>query len=227
MASTFKPMSSSPTRAKRALATRRRMVKAAYDHFCRDGYLGTTISAVAKDAGVAVPTVYYTFGTKAALLGEALGAAIVGFERWREPPSGPIDIVELLPWHTWWAKFQAAPTSADALDIFISHGIDILQRVGPLVAAMHGAVGDPEAAQVVRISEERRVDSYREVIRVLARKPHGLRTRLSVAAATDIVLALFSAELYQALAVGRGWSHTRCTNFFHDVLITQLLDSER
>jgi AcrR family transcriptional regulator len=227
MASTLKPMSLSRTRAERTLATRQRMVKAAYDHFCRDGYLGTTISAVAKDAGVAVPTVYYTFGTKAALLDEALGAAIVGFDLWREPPSGPVDIAELLPWHTWWAKFQAAPTSADALDIFISHGVDILRRVGPLVAAMHGAVGDPEAAQVVRIGEERRVDSYREVIRFLARKPGGLRRRVSAATATDIVVALFSAELYQALAVGRGWSHRRCIAFFHDVLTTQLLDSRQ
>ena len=124
-------------------------------------------------------------------------------------------------------KFQAAPTSADALDIFVSRGIDILQRVGPLVAAMHGAVGDPEAAHVVRIGEDRRVDSYREVIHVLARKPGGLRKGLSVAVATDIVVAVFSAELYQALAVGRGWSHRRCTTFFHDVLTTQLLDNRQ
>ncbi|MDX6242096.1 MAG: hypothetical protein QOG10_7038, partial [Kribbellaceae bacterium] len=36
------------------------MVKAAYELFCRNGYLGTTISGVAHEAGVAVPTVYYT-----------------------------------------------------------------------------------------------------------------------------------------------------------------------
>lgn len=218
-------MSSSTTRAERALATRRRMVKAAYDLFSDNGYLGTTITAVAREAGVAVPTVYYTFGTKAALIGEALGAAIVGFAHWREPPPAPVGIVELLPWHAWWADFETAPTSTEALDIFISNGVDILRRVAPLVAAMHGAVGDPEAAEVVRIGEERRVDSYRQVSRVLAGKPGGLRDRLSVTTATDILVALFSAELYQALAVGRSWSHARCTAFFHEVLSTQLLDS--
>ena len=37
--------------------------------------------AAAGEAGVAVPTIYYTFGTKAALFGDALGAAaIVGFD---------------------------------------------------------------------------------------------------------------------------------------------------
>jgi AcrR family transcriptional regulator len=218
-------MSPSTTRAERTLATRQRMVKAAYEHFCRSGYLGTVISAVAQDAGVAVPTIYYTFGTKATLLDEALGAAIVGFDQWRKPPPNPINIVELLPWHSWWAAFETAPTSAEALAIFVEHGVDILQRVAPLVAAMHGAVGDPEATEVVRVSEERRVESYREAVRVIAAKPSGLRSGMSVSTATDIVVALFSAELYQALAVGRGWSHRRCIAFFREVLESQLLGS--
>ncbi len=215
---------SSPTRAERALATRRRMVRAAYDLFCERGYLGTTVSAVAKEAGVAVPTVYYTFGTKAALLGESLGAAIAGFDLWREPPPEPVDIVELLPWHDWWAGFEAAATSEQALDIFVTHGVDILQRVGPLIPAMHGASGDPEAAEVVRVAEDRRVDSYREVVRVVAGKPGGLRAGVSGVKATDVVVVLFSAELYQAIAVGRGWSHPRCVGFFREILTAQLLD---
>lgn len=199
------------------------MVRAAYGLFCSNGYPGTTISQVAEAAGVAVPTVYYTFGTKAALLGESLGAAIVGFDLWRPPPPEPIDIVEVLPWHPWWADFQAAPTSAAALELFISHGAGILQRVGPLIAAMHAASGEPQAAEVVRISEQRRVESYRQAIGVLGRKAGGLRRTLSVTDATDIVAVLFSAELYQALTVGRGWSHTRCVDFFHEILRAQLL----
>ena len=216
-------MTTAPTRADRALATRRRMVKAAYELFCENGYHGTTIRAVAGAAGVAVPTVYYTFGTKAALLGEALGAAIVGFDRWREPPGSPIDVAELLTWHAWWADFDAAPTSAEALDLFITHGVGILGRVGPLVVALHGAAGDPEAAEVVRTGEERRVDSYRTMVRAIARKSGGLRRGVTEAAATDIVVALFSAELYQALAVGRGWSRPRCTALFKEILAAQLL----
>lgn len=214
---------STSVRAERALATRRRMVKAAYDLFCRNGYLGTTMSAVAQEAGVAVPTMYYTFNTKAALFGEALGAAIIGFDLWRKPPAEPIDIVEVLPWNRWWSDFVTAPTSAAALDIFIDNGVQILRQVAPLIAAMHGATGEPEAAEVIRISEERRVDTYRTAIDSLARKPGGLRLGLSPAGATDIVVVLFSAELYQALAVGRGWPHARCIDFFREVLSAQLL----
>ena len=211
------------SRAEQTLATRRRMVRAAYDLFCANGYLGTTITAVAKEAGVAVPTVYYTFGTKAALLDESLGAAISGFDRWPVPPSGPVEITELLPWHRWWAEFEAAPTSAAALDIFITNGVGILQRVGPLITAMHGATGDADAAEVVRTAEGRRVDSYREVVRVVARKPGGLRRGVSAATGTDMVVVLFSAELYQSLSVGRGWSHPRCVKFFREILTAQLM----
>jgi AcrR family transcriptional regulator len=217
-------MATAPTRAERALATRRRMVLAAYELFCRNGYLGTTVSAVADAAGVAVPTMYYTFGTKAALLSEALGAAIVGFDRWREPPREPVDMAELLTWHDWWADFEAAPTAAQALDIFVTHGAAILERVGPLVAAVHGAAGDPEAADLARVSEERRVDSYRAMVGAIARKPGGLRRGITEATATDIVVALFSAEVYQAFAVGRGWSPVRCTAFFKEILAAQLLN---
>ena len=201
------------------------MVRAAYDLFCRNGYLGTTIEAVAKQAGVAVPTVYYTFGTKAALLSESLGAAIVGFDQWREPPAEPIDITELLPWHRWWADFQSAPTSADALDVFLHHGVQVLARVGPLIAAVHAASGEPEAAEVMRTAEQRRVESYREATAVIAGRPGGLRRGLAEAEATDALVVLFSAEVFQALAVGRGWPHDRCVDFFRDVLRAQLLGS--
>lgn len=211
------------TRAQRALATRRRMVKAAYDLFCANGYLGTTVTAVAERAGVAVPTIYYTFSTKAALLSEALGAAIVGFDLWREPPPEPAVAAELLPWHPWWAGFQDAPTAAAALHIFVEHGAGTLNRVAPLVPAMHGCAGDPDAAGFLELNERRRIESYREVVKVLAGKPPGLGRGLTTAAATDILAALFSPDVYQGLA-GRRWSHQRITRFFQQLLAGQLLD---
>jgi AcrR family transcriptional regulator len=217
--------SGSITRADKALATRRRMVRAAYDQFCANGYLGTTITAVAKDAGVAVPTIYYTFSTKARLLDEALGAAIVGFDRWHEPPPDP-SIEELLPWHRWWTDLNAAPTSAEAFRIFLTHGVAILERVAPLVAAMHGAAGDPAAADVARIAEQRRVESYHEVARVIAAKDGGLRDGLTVKAATDVLVVLFSAELYQSIRHGRGWPAARTALFLRDLLSAQLLGSD-
>lgn len=214
-------MSTPLTRTDRALVTRRRMVRAAYDLFCERGYLGTTIAEVARQAHVAVPTIYYTFGTKVVLLEESLGAAVLGFDRWREPPADP-DISELLPWHQWWAEFDAAATSYEAFDTFFTHGVDILERVAPLVAALHGAAGDPEAAEVVSVSEKRRVATYREAIRVMSGKPGGLRAGLTPVKATDILVVLFSAELYQSIRTGRGWSTVRTRTLLRDLLSAQL-----
>lgn len=218
-------MAKTNLRAERALATRRRMIAAAYRLFCRDGYTGTTMNAIADEAGVAVQTLYYTFHTKAALLADALGGAILGFDRWREPPADP-QMRELLPWHDWWHEFEAAPTSAAALGVFVSNGAAILERVGPLMPALHGAGGDPEAAAVARDAEDRRVETYRAIVDVVAAKEPGLRPGLTPARATDIVLALFSAETYDALANGRGWSRRRCTTLFGDLLGHELLGPE-
>ena len=77
---------------------------------------------------------------------------------------------------------------------------------------------------MVRVSEQRRVESYREIVRILARKPGGLRPGLSQAKATDILVVLFSAELYQSIRTGRGWSQARTTALLRDLLRAQLLD---
>ena len=201
------------------------MVEATYRLFCVNGYLGTTMSAIAAEAGVAVQTLYYTFHTKAAVLDEVIGAAIVGFDHWREPPPNP-QIGELLTWLPWWAAFESAPDASAALEVFVTNGVRILERVGPIVGAMHGGAGDPDAEAVVRTAEERRVDAYRAVVRALARKPGGLRPGLGEAAATDILVVVFSAEVFQALA-RRGWSLGRCTSFFQTLLASQLLAPDR
>lgn len=216
-------MSTPPmTRNDKALVTRRRMVRAAYDLFAENGYAGTTIAAVARSAGVATPTVYYTFGTKSALLDEALGAAVVGFDRWRKPPSDPT-IEEILPWHGWWQEFESALSSRAAFDVFFTNGVGVLERVAPLVATLHGAASDPEAAEVVTVGEQRRVDSYRVAVRLIAGKAGGLRPGLTTATATDILVVLFSADFYQAIRAGRGWSAKRTSAFLRQMLAAQLL----
>ena len=212
------------TRAERTLATRRRMVKAAYGLFCEVGYLGTTMTALADRADVATPTIYYTFGTKARVLGEALGAAIVGFELWREPPAQP-DMAETMPWHDWWAPLLEAPTAHQALAVFVESGAQILQRVGPLIPALFGSIGDPEAAEIVHASFERQFESYRLVLAVVAGKAPSLRPSLDLDQATDATVAVFSADAYRTLTA-RGWSHEQCRAFFFEVLTTHLLPAD-
>ncbi|MBA2576509.1 MAG: helix-turn-helix transcriptional regulator, partial [Euzebyaceae bacterium] len=57
-----------PRRADKARATRRRIIDAAGDLLVQHGYAGTTLEAIAEQAGVAVQTVYFHFGNKRTVL---------------------------------------------------------------------------------------------------------------------------------------------------------------
>src|SRR5207237_768469 len=74
----------SPVRREQASSTRRRVLDAALRVFAERGYHGTTMDALAAEAGVAVPTVYKTFGTKVSILRAAAERALSGDDE-REP----------------------------------------------------------------------------------------------------------------------------------------------
>jgi AcrR family transcriptional regulator len=206
--------SKSQTRRERSLATRRRMVGAAYRLFCEKGYVATTMEAIAREADVAVPTLYFTFRTKGAILSEALDAAVMGLDE----PVGPEDAL-------WYRAFEAEPDPRRALKILVENVALILSRVAPLTTAIHGAANDPEVVVVRELSGQRLHDGYRDLVRQLARKG-GLRQGLSVARATDILFVLLSADLFEALASGRGWSFAACKRWLVDVVSQQLLPGD-
>jgi AcrR family transcriptional regulator len=58
----------STRRREQAAATRLEILEAAQRLFERDGYVATTMAAVAAEAGVALKTVYVAFETKGGLL---------------------------------------------------------------------------------------------------------------------------------------------------------------
>jgi AcrR family transcriptional regulator len=206
--------SRSQIRSERTLATRRRVVGAAYRLFCEQGYVATTMEAIAREAEIALPTLYFTFRTKGAILGEALGAAVTGFDE----PVGPED-------SAWYGEFQAVPDVRRALRILVENTTPILRRVGPLLAATYAAASDPEVASVYELGEQRRHDGYRAIVQMLARKG-GLRPRIRAARATDILLVLLGPQLFDALANGRGWSVAECNRWIVEVLSQQLLTPE-
>ena len=65
-------------RAARARETRQRMVDAARRLFVERGYLPTTMSAIAQVAGVAIQTLYLSFGSKAGGLAATLDTTNAG-----------------------------------------------------------------------------------------------------------------------------------------------------
>jgi AcrR family transcriptional regulator len=206
------------------------MLRAAYDLFCADGYAATTMQAIADQADVAVQTLYFTFHTKGAILTETVGACIIGFDAWT-PMADPVRATgsgaTLMALHPWFPGFERELDGVRALAVFVDAAIAILGRVAPLVAVKAAAEAcDPEVKAVGEVGERRRVESYAAIIAVLAKKG-GLRRGLTRARATDILLTLASAETYQQLRAGRGWSTAACRTWLLDVLTQQLLPDPR
>src|SRR5277367_5396761 len=84
----------SPLRARQAAETRQNVLGAATRLFTDRGWAGTTLAAVAAEAGTAVETVYSAFGSKSGLLIAAIDVAIVGGDG-EEPLVGRPEFAEL------------------------------------------------------------------------------------------------------------------------------------
>src|SRR3954471_22225827 len=85
----------SPLRQEQALATRTRILDAALTLFGSQGYGATSISAIAREAGVVAETIYATFGSKRGIIDglveRAAPPTVVGEIKrvWAEAAGGP------------------------------------------------------------------------------------------------------------------------------------------
>ena len=68
----------SSRRKEQARLTRREIIKAARKLFITYGYSGATMESIAREAGVAVETVYASFGSKRAILSNLIAVSLVG-----------------------------------------------------------------------------------------------------------------------------------------------------
>src|SRR4051794_2747773 len=129
----------SERRREAAAQTRARILEAAGARFVAHGYGGTTIAAVAADAGHAAETVYATFGSKPALLEALVRAAARGPEEAEIlEQGGP-------------ARVAATADPAERLRGFAADVTQRLQRVGPLLAVLAAAAAsEPALAALYR-----------------------------------------------------------------------------
>jgi len=104
--------------------TEQRIVAAATALFLADGYVATTLEAVARHARVAARTVYVRFGTKAALFKRVVDVAIVG-------DTEPVDVLG----RDWMIEAMTAGAAG---------GRQIMERTGALFAvAQQAAAVEP------------------------------------------------------------------------------------
>jgi AcrR family transcriptional regulator len=108
--------------------TEQRILAAATELFLSEGYVATTLEAVARRAQVGARTVYVRFGTKAALFKRVVVVAIVG-------DTEPIDVLG----RSWMQAALTAPTAAERIAASAAAGRQIMERTGALFAVAQQA----------------------------------------------------------------------------------------
>jgi AcrR family transcriptional regulator len=199
-------------RQEQAADTRQRIVQAAYGLFVRRGYPGTTMEAIARQAQVAVETVYTAFGNKKSLLTRLVQFALLGdesptplFER-----PGPQAV-----------RMETDPRRQVAL--FAADMRSIMERVGPLLEVIRAAAqADDDMAGLLRHLLDQRLEGMRRFVGFL-RSRGPLRRGLSQQAAAETVWALTSPDLHRLLTVDRGWAGERYEAWLSDALQRLLL----
>jgi AcrR family transcriptional regulator len=202
----------SPRRAEQAAATRAAVLAAARELFVTRGYAQTTVAQIARQAHVAVDTVYATVGRKPALLREVLETAISGTSV--AVPAEQRDYV---------TRVRAAATARDKITEYVTGLVDIQVRLAPVVLALRDAGGtDPDSAALWAEISERRARNMRNFAADL-RSTGELRDDLDDEAVADIVWSMNSSEYWVLLVGERGWSPERFGSYLIDAWCRLLL----
>ena len=178
----------SPLRQAQADATRSRILDAALRLFSQSGYAATSITAVARAAGVVPETIYASFGTKKALIDGLIDRVA--------PPDTAANLEG-----RWLAE---AGNPAAQLGIIASFAAEFWGHNDDLARVLRQGTGDAEIGTEWTTRQEARRVLFANA---LALWPAGTRKPgVSREQAADIVWALTSDELFHLLVVDRGWS---------------------
>lgn len=198
---------SSPTRDQQADETRTRIADTARKLFLANGFDATTIDAIAREAGVAAPTVYAAYRSKKGLMAELLNRARFG-PTYAELIKEAHEVLE--------PAARVRLTARIARQVFDAERseIELLRGAGVLAPDL----GDEERERTRYAGQKRLID-------FLAAEEL-LREGLDVATARDALYALTSRDMYRLLVLVRGWSPSKYETWLGDTLVRTLLGAE-
>lgn len=195
---------------RREAAARRRaaVLDAAASRFAADGYAGTTVAAIASDAGVSPATVYKSFGGKTGLVRALWDRALAG--------AGPVHAEQ---------RSDAVSSTADDPLVVIEAWSRLSMEVAPrgtplLLLVREAAASDREAAALYEELQEARLRRMAHNAKAIRRF---LRPGLSVRAARDVLFTLTEPAIYETLVLRQGWSLEDFADFVRRGTAAQLL----
>ncbi|MET1005033.1 MAG: helix-turn-helix domain-containing protein [Propionibacteriaceae bacterium] len=179
------------------------MLAAARLVFLSHGYGGATLRAIAAEAGVAVPTIEASFGTKARVLKAAIDVAIAGDDE-------PVPMLD----RGWAADGARAQTVPELLSI-VARVIAPAQArsAGLILAAFEGSTIDPDLAELTGQLIAQRAGTATWLVEVIAEKAP-LSRGLSRDEAIDTLWMLMDPAVFDRLTRHRGWSEDRYRRWF-------------
>lgn len=199
------------SKAEQSAATRAKIVAAATELFLTDGFVTTTMASIAKEAGVAVQTLYMSFGSKTAILQAAFDEALRGPEA--------SDLRE----SDWYQRALADEDGAAALRLFCEQSSLVMGRAAPLFDVMRSASADPEVGEMLVHNKRLRYEGFRHMVASIATRA-GFNPALSVEDAHGIVYTVLSEDCYLLLATEHGWTREQWVAWVIATLEAQLFE---
>jgi AcrR family transcriptional regulator len=196
---------------KRNVETESRIAAAATELFCSQGYVDTTMAAIAAAAGVSVQTLYLRHGSKAAILSAALDVAIAG-------DAEPIAVTDR---EGFFARVLAEGDAAAAIRIWAHGARTICDRTRGLYDVIRSAAADPEVAEVLAKSRHDRASGHLVLAESL-RKKRGYAKRVPMERAADLMYGLGTEDSYLIFVVDRGWSPDDWERWVVETICTHL-----
>ena len=198
-----------PKRDARAAATRARIRASAEELFLRNGYARTSMTAVARAAGVAEKTVYLTFPTKAELLNDIIVTALRSEDAVR-------------PLRLRLGEALAAPPQ-QLIAGYASLVADLMARTARIMAlGEHAAASDGGLAALRDRGLAAMRSDCRDVAAALAER-NALADDLSVDNAAATIYALTNEAVHLRLADGYGWTAEEYRSWLERTLRASIL----
>ncbi|OLF05918.1 TetR family transcriptional regulator [Actinophytocola xinjiangensis] len=194
-------------RTNQAHQTRAEIAAAARRLFLERGWAGTTVRDVAREAGVAVPTVYAAYQNKTGLAWALADAANLTADL-------PRQIDEL----------ESTTDPRRHLAAMAAYDRRAFETSGDLITVLRDAGRtEPDLADLYLRA---RLGADQTRLEVFTSWPDGtLRAGLDVPTATDIYAALCNIDVYTTLTAERGWTPERIERWWADALARELLAS--
>ena len=200
-------------RQEQAKLTRRAILDAAATLFVDPGYAATPLTAVAAKAGVAVQTVYKTFGSKKGLLSALIDVTVAGDDE-------PVP----LPQRRFVAEINALTDARAKLARYAAHLADTHARQATVMLALAGAAtADPDAATIWRKNLDDRRNGMAMFAAELASTGQ-LKPEHTVQSAADVLWLAMDVRNFDWLVRERGWPVERFQAWYVDTVAAALLE---